>query len=250
MNNCLKLTQKLATAVDEFDFADRLKPSAIMEYFQNAATAHADEIGVGFEQMKSQNLCWVLNRMSAVIEESPRLDEELAINTMPHKPGVVDAIRDYYITDLSGKTLIRGTSRWCVLDIGNKAIRRCAPLFRYEDSQYIAEFALKEGNPQLPELSTIAGESEARFADNVKITDLDRNGHVNNARYGDIIVNCCDFGFYSTHKIKAFDFNFLCEMKMGNDYIVDVKNTGNESYFEAHGNTRVNPIFRARILWE
>ena len=39
------------TIVDEFDFLGRIKPSAILTYFQNAAVAHADLLGIGFEPM-------------------------------------------------------------------------------------------------------------------------------------------------------------------------------------------------------
>lgn len=248
MSNYLQHSQKIVTAVDEFDFLERIKPSAIMEYFQDLATVHASEIGIGYGEMKEQNLCWVLNRLSAIIDKSPKLGEEIIITTYPHKPGLVDAVRDYYITDVSGESLIRGTSRWCVLDIKSKAVRRCSPLFNYDDSAYNPKYAVPEGNPQLPGLDTLVGDVKSS-AGQVKITDLDRNGHMNNARYADIMVNCCDFDFYSSHEIKAFDFNFLCEMKIGNEYCVKSKTDGKTSWFEASGNTRVNPIFRASIEW-
>ena len=127
MSNYLQHSQKIVTAVDEFDFLERIKPSAIMEYFQDLATVHASEIGIGYGEMKEQNLCWVLNRLSAIIDKSPKLGEEIIITTYPHKPGLVDAVRDYYITDVSGESLIRGTSRWCVL-LNRKrlgVVRRC-----------------------------------------------------------------------------------------------------------------------------
>lgn len=249
MSSYLSHKKNVITSVDEFDYLERLKPSAIMEYFQDLATLHASEIGIGFEEMKSRNLCWVLNRLSAEIELYPEVGQEIVITTFPHKPSIVDAVRDYYITDIHGKNLIRGTSRWCVLDTNSKAVRRCSPLFSYDDSRYNPEFALENGNIQLPELETIDCKSESTYSSAVRITDLDRNGHVNNARYADIVLNSCDFDYYSTHSIRAFDFNFLCEMKIGNEYTVSVKTVNDASYFEASGNTRVNPIFRARILW-
>ena len=124
MANYLMHTHKIDAAVDEFDFLDRIKPSAIMGYFQDIAATHAVELGVGFDDLKVQGLFWVLNRLSAVIEKSPVIGEQITVTTYPHKPGTVDAIRDYIITDASGNTLIRGTSRWCVLDISSKAVRR------------------------------------------------------------------------------------------------------------------------------
>ncbi|MCI8458049.1 MAG: hypothetical protein HFE46_00040 [Clostridia bacterium] len=249
MNNYLQHTQRIVTAVDEFDFAERIKPSAVMEYFQDLATVHALEIGIGYEEMKSQNLCWVLNRLSAEIDRMPTLGEEITITTLPHKPGLVDAIRDYYITDQNGNSLIRGTSRWCVLDIVSKGVRRCAPLFHYDDTQYIPDAAVSNGNPQLSDISSM-GKIEKTVTGQVHITDLDRNGHMNNARYADIVVNCCDFKYYATHTIRAFDFNFLSEMKINDTYTVHMHTDGNASYFQAMGDRREDPVFRARILWK
>lgn len=249
MERFLRYSQKIVTAVDEFDFAERIKPSAIMEYFQDLATAHADEIGIGYEDMKARDLCWVLNRLSAVIDRSPALGEEIEITTFPHKPGLVDAVRDYYITNAAGESLIRGTSRWCVLHIRNKAVRRCAPLFAYDDSAYRPDFAVEDGNPQLPDIHSLQGEATKALQGKVQITDLDRNGHMNNARYADIVVNSCDFDYYASHTIKAFDFNFLSEMTVGAAYDVWQSTQQNTTYFEANGNARTNPVFRARIRW-
>lgn len=250
MSDFLYCSRKVVTTVDDFDFKEKIKPSAIMEYFQDMATVHASEIGIGYEEMKAKNLCWVLNRLSAVIYKNPLVGEEIILTTFPHKPGVVDAVRDYYIFSSAGENLIRGTSRWCVLDISNKAIRRCAPLFDYSDDRYNPEYAVSDGNAQLPDLYSVLGESLAPFCGQANITDLDRNGHVNNARYGDIIINSCDYGYYASHNIKSFDINFLTEMKIGNKYCVNMKMCENETFFEASGDTKRNPIFRAKITWQ
>lgn len=248
MPNYLVHTQQITTAVDEFDFLERVKPSAVMEYFQDMAATHAVELGVGFEDLKAQNLFWVLNRLSAVIDKQPVIGEPLTITTYPHKPGVVDAVRDYVITNSEGETLVRGTSRWCILDIHNKAIRRCAPMFRFNAEEYKPEFAVEDGNIRLPEIGEIEGERRVRHGV-VNITDIDRNGHMNNARYADLVVNSCDYEYYSTHSIKAFDFNFLAEMQVNSEYSVEMRTIGGTSYFEAIGNSD-RPIFRARILWD
>lgn len=249
MNEFLSHSYKIVTAVDEFDFAERIKPSAILEYFQDLATVHADEIGIGYHKMKEGNLCWVLNRLSAVIDKQPKLGEEVILTTFPHKPGLVDAFRDYYVTDTKGNSLIRGTSRWCVLDMASKAIRRCSPLFNYPDSAYCPRFAVEDGNPQLPNIENAEGEIEWSSSGKVNITDLDRNGHMNNARYADMAVNACDFEFYSAHEPKAFHFNFLAEMKAGEGYEMQVKTKGDESYFEAVSTLKHKPVFRASVLW-
>ncbi|MDE6398385.1 MAG: hypothetical protein K2L51_03600, partial [Clostridiales bacterium] len=120
----------------------------------------------------------------------------------------------------------------------------------YDDAMYRPDFAVEDSNPQLPDAHTLQnGAITSLQQGKVVITDLDRNGHMNNARYADIVVNSCDFDYYATHTIKAFDFNFLAEMTIGNEYTVFQHMRENVSYFEANGNMRTDPIFRARIQW-
>ncbi|MDE7394745.1 MAG: hypothetical protein K2M95_01330, partial [Clostridiales bacterium] len=227
----------------------RIKPSAILTYFQNAAVAHADLLGIGYEPMKAKNLCWVLKRLSAVIEKSPVLGEKITVTTLPHKPGIADVMRDYIITNANGECLIRGTSRWCVLDTVSMAVRRCAPMFSYADDQYTPEFTVENGNPQLPEWDGIEAQTGCSFDGRVLLTDLDYNAHMNNVRYADAVINGCDFDFYATHTIRALDFNFLAQMRVGDTYTVRRKDTGAESYFEMVSPKSPRPIFRARLEW-
>ena len=249
MSAYLAYQTTVETTVDEFDFLGRIKPSAILSYFQKAAVAHAERLGVGYTALQEQNLCWVLNRLSAVIEKSPVSGEKITITTMPHKPAFADVLRDYIVTNEKGERLIRGTSRWCVLDTVTMAVRRCAPLFPYADDCYTPEFALKEGNPQLPAWENVVGTSIDAFDARVLLTDLDYNMHMNNVRYADSVMNGCDFDFYATHTIRSLDFNFLAQMRVGDAYTVRRKDKGGETYFEMISPKYPRPIFRARLQW-
>ena len=239
----------IETDVDEFDFLGRIKPSAILAYFQNVAVAHANLLGIGYAAMQEKNLCWVLNRLSAVIEKSPAPGEKIIVTTFPHKPSFADVLRDYIVTNESGERLMLGTSRWCVLDTLTTAVRRCAPLFPYSDDRYTPDFTLKDGNPQLPAWENVEAESVDAFEGFVRLSDLDRNIHMNNVRYADAVMNGCDFDFYATHTICALDFNFLAQMRVGDDYIVRRKDKGKESFFEMISPKNPRPIFRARLQW-
>lgn len=244
----LRHSQTFCTAVRDFDFADRIKPSALLEYLQEIAVAHATQLGVGYDAMCAKGLCWVLNRVGVRIERSPRPDERITAVTYPHKPGIADAVRDYLLTDKDGNVLVRATSRWCVLNIRSRAVARVAPLFAaYPDEAYDPAYALEDGNIQLPPL---AGDAYIATEDKVRITDLDRNGHMNNARYGDIAVNSCDHDYYATHTIRAFYVNFLSELKAGDRYRVRRADGDGQTDFEAEGSGRAYPVFRARIEWQ
>ena len=44
----------------DLDKYDIIKPSAILEFFQDIAGIHADELGIGYETCKQKNLAWVV----------------------------------------------------------------------------------------------------------------------------------------------------------------------------------------------
>lgn len=246
-SNFLHREQDFIVAVNELDYMDRLKPSAIAQFFQNLATSHAVDLGIGFEEMKEKNLFWILSRMSVIIEKSPKLGEKIFVSTFPKKPNMVDAVREFYIMDENGDILVRATSKWCVVDVSSRSIRRCQPLFKSYDSEYTTESALENGNPQLPSLDTkILSDKVYNFE--VLITDLDRNIHMNNARYGDIIINCCELEKLNEYSVKAFDINFLSELKIGEKFVVRKAEEGNYTYFEATKNLSTI-VFRAKIEW-
>ena len=47
----------------DFDRYLRIKPSSVLELFQDAAGQHAEEIGVGYEEMAKRSYAWVLTKV-------------------------------------------------------------------------------------------------------------------------------------------------------------------------------------------
>lgn len=241
----LNLTRQFSVAIDELDMYDRLKISAIMQYFQDMAAAHAEIIGVGYEHMRSKNLMWVLSRLKAEIKRFPRFDEKISALTYPKKPGLADADRDYYIYGEDGETIITGTSKWCVLDIESRRIKRCAPLFAFTDNRFMPKDSVRGGCPPIP---ATEGEFSVVESDRVRYTDMDRNGHMNNARYGDIIMDAFPPEKLNASRYKGFEINFMSEIMQGDEYILCSTNCLTQSFFEAKDRNG-NSIFRARVFF-
>lgn len=236
----LHYTKQTTGGVDDTDFAGHLKISAILRYFQDLATAHAEQLGIGFAAMQGRKQAWVLNRVCAEIAEHPHAEERLTTETYPHKPNAVDAVRDYYLYGEDGRLLVKGTSKWCVLDVETRAIRRVAPLFKFPPEAYTQRQAIADGCMPIEKANT-----QPVYEAVVRITDLDRNGHVNNARYGDMILNACSKEWLQENTVAGFSLHYMSELRYGNTYTV--YGTPNQDGFEGRcGDTE---IFRARVSW-
>lgn len=242
----LSYSMDYTVAVDEVDFSERLKPSAVLQYFQDLATLHANVLGIGFQKMLKANLIWVLTRMTVNYNRYPKIGEKITVTTFPEKPHVADAIRDYYITDENGKTIISGSSKWVVIDFNNHMIRRCSNLFDFEDSKYIPYAPFENANRTLSDKDC---DYECIMSDKVHICELDRNVHMNNARYGDIMLNSFSIDWLKKHSIQKFDINFLSELKYGDCYNV-YKSTekGLTTSLRAEKDDKI--AFRAEIDWK
>ena len=241
----LSHSETFGVALDEIDFTERLKPSAVLQYFQNLATVHADILGIGFSEMLEKNMIWVLTRLSVKYYRSPEVGEKIRVVTFPRKPATAYALRDFYVYDEDEKLIVSGASKWLVIDINNHLIRRCSVLFDYPDDAYMPDEPFEEANKTLSDAKD--GQMKHIMSDIVHVSDLDRNGHMNNARYGDIILNAFDVERYKTHAIDRFDLNFISEMKFGKKYDVYKCDEGDISQIRAESDGAVT--FRAEVCW-
>jgi len=242
----LQYSREITVAVSHLDFCRCLKPSAVMGYFQDVATEHADILGIGYDDLLKKGLAWVMIRMSFVIRKSPKIGEILTISTFPEKPKNSDVNRGYYVRDKSGKIIISASSKWCVLDVSTQKVQRLAPIFeKFGDDEYTLLEPLENANPKIEKLSENAIVEPFLFT--VQVTDLDHNGHMNNTRYGDVILNALGVETLRKHAILRIDINFMAQLFIGDKYEVFKERTNDIVLIEARKSESGAIIFKARV---
>ena len=85
--NEMKYETKIILYNSYFDVNERLTPKSILNIFQDVASHHAEEIGVGFDDLIKLNLYWVLSRIKFDIISMPYINQEVIIQTWPHEKG-------------------------------------------------------------------------------------------------------------------------------------------------------------------
>lgn len=198
--------EKFRLRTNDFDTYDHLTPSAVLDFFQDVAGSHAIEIGVGYEDMLKRDLLWVLLRTKYEVIKYPSLYSSLNVKTWPKPKGKIDFDREYEIYDENGDLIIRGISKWVVV---NKSTRRIS-LTRdinyscglYDYSNYpesiskIEDFDI-DGLPYKEQITTFL--------------DLDHNKHINNTSYAKYIINSLDLS--EDDFIKTFEINHIKEVQ-------------------------------------
>ena len=246
----LHYRHEVTVAVSDTDFNGQIKPSALMGYFQDIAAAHAGLLGLGYDDMMKNNLVWVMIRMSFKVLVSPEIGEPLTIVTFPEKPNAADVNRGYYIYNKAGETVVLGSTKWCALDVDKHKPHRCRQIFeRFADADFIPTQPFDDANIKLGAISECGAPIEEPIVYTVQVTDLDKNIHMNNARYGDIIINVCGVEMLQKNSLVRVDVNFMSQLLNGDVYEVFKAQNGDTTFIEAKKAGSDTVVFRARAEW-
>lgn len=168
----------------DFDKFNRIKPSAVLDLFQDAAGQHAEELGVGFDAMLARDYLWVLVRIKFTILAQPKSYQRVTVKTWPLAPGRVNYRRECCIEDADGKRLIMGSSEWVVIHREKRSFVSVPDLYPFSDGFHEEQmFAGKLG--KLRTFEAVNGP----YAVNAGFSELDANDHVNNTKYADYVLD-------------------------------------------------------------
>ena len=81
-----KISRKFTLRNYETDFDQKLKPSALLGYFQETAGDHSEEMGLGFAKLAGEGRFWVLSKIYVEVDSRPSFRDEITVETWPHVP--------------------------------------------------------------------------------------------------------------------------------------------------------------------
>ncbi len=150
--------------------------ATMMNVFQEAASHHAEALGMGFPHLKPRKLGWVLNRFRLKMRRYPVYGETISIRTWPRMGKRIFAYRDV-VFSVGEDSVGFGSSVWCLIDTEErKALSLCGALDSFPCRD---ERVFDEEIPSVPAVQAPKWEwrTDARYS------ELDLNGHVNNSVY-------------------------------------------------------------------
>lgn len=200
----------------DVDTTGRLKPSALFRLLQDAASAHAEDLGLGFYRLSSRfGLTWVLVRIRVDISRMPTLHEELTVETWPRPPRSLQFDREFLVRDKQGGVAVRAASVWSLMDLVNRRIRRSgevAGLFPPVDDRLALTQRPGKCKPAAPPREV--------YRRRIGYSDLDLNEHLNNARYVDFVMDCFSLEEHREFRLSSIEMAFLREALPGQTLIL------------------------------
>ena len=174
----------------DFDRYARLKPQAIFDILQDVATEQATEMGIGDDVLLESGTFWVITRAKIQILDQPRRHETVTARTWPHTLTKLSFLRDYWIRGDDGRLLVKATSEWVLMDLANRTF--ASPISVYDGPQDFDEARSFESKPK--KIKNFEEDPAAGVRITPAFSEIDQNGHVNNAMYWKFVFDTLDLG--------------------------------------------------------
>jgi medium-chain acyl-[acyl-carrier-protein] hydrolase len=155
-----------------------IKPNALMQYLQEAAARHAEQLGVGFADLERWDCFWVLVNLRLEMTDTPRWRDGLTIRTWPSGRTRLLASREFVGEGADGRELFRATSEWMILDKHGSRPKNLSRL-----DLHLPPTGAKVLSTELQRLQRAPAPYVHTATISVPFSALDFNGHVNNTEY-------------------------------------------------------------------
>ncbi len=188
----------------DFDCERRILPSSVLDLFQDAAGAHAKVLGCGYDNLIKQSLVWVLTRVRYVCVSDVPMFSRVKVRTWPLPPTRFGYTREYKILAEDGTTLFKGSSEWVLMNIVDRRLATAQNIYNLTEFCEDRNFC-----DRATKLKTFEADS-APITIYPRFTDIDMNGHVNNTKYLNFVLDAAPLK--TNEKICALQIDYRKEV--------------------------------------
>lgn len=223
---------------------NRLKLSWLLGCVQDVAGQHSALLGKNQLEYNGHRLFWAVTRHRVQITRLPKARETITLETWPCPTTRVAYPRACVAYDQAGNELFRVISLWVLMDTESRAMI-------LPGKSGIEVAGITTGKELGAPASLTPLTSEQQVLRQVNFTDLDVNGHMNNAQYLNWVEDILPSGFYQDHPAREFVICYLNEAREGQQVEVNWTLEG-DLRVDAHLNDPEQPenkhrIFAARV---
>jgi len=194
--------QQFSVRMHESDHLGRLRALSLLNYFQDAASEHAEKLGAGVVELMRLSLTWVISRYHVKILRYPRWTEAVELTTWPSLNEGLFALREFEIKDKKGEALAAATSSWMLIDLKTK--RPVSPADRLARYLLNPERAVRSDFEPLP----VVGPADFEKSFQVRMSDLDWNRHANHVAYIAWSLETASPDFLEKHRPAEIEVDF------------------------------------------
>ena len=217
----------------------------LANYLQQAAGEHAEALGLGAQRLMDDGLYWVLTRQYVEIDHWPKGGSRIKVETWPSDRPRQLFRRDFLVRDDAGSVLARATSAWALIDGETRRAVKAPPwvaaAVAYDTSrstEFPVRKAVQSGDP----------DHERQIV--TRWSDLDQNGHVNNASLAGFVLESLPTDYLSSHRLAAIDLIFRSECGANEDLCSRSACVSSNRFIHEVVPGHGSQVVRATTVWE
>ena len=204
-----------------------------MRLFQECCIAHTEELGMGRAMTLDRGFLWVVDSLHFSVTRWPEYDEDITLRCYPGRTLHYLFPRYLEVVDSHGEVCVRATSLWSLIDEKTRSL--IDPKEKgivIEGNEHGDEIAPAMGMPvqSIPDVRTLVAH----------YSNVDINGHMNNAAYMDFIMDSFSEDDLENKTIKDIVLCFKKEIRLGQTVEVTIGKI-KDSYFA------FSPYFSAKV---
>lgn len=215
----------------DVDLFNQCRPSAVLGFLQEAATQAALALGVSGPQIREKYNClWMVTRNWVELDAPLRWNDLLTVRTWHRGASGASTYRDFDLLR-DGRPIGQGVSVWVMVDTDERKLFRMRNLTEFQgtDGGELNK-SIKLRRPAMPETF------DSRTRRDLRYSDTDINGHVNNAHYADFACDSLHLEELGRGKfVRSFQIGYVSECRAGEAVWVDTAARGDELFARGEG---------------
>lgn len=161
----------------ESDSTEKMLPTTAMNYFQEASTNQGNQLGLGGDYLKANNLAWFLVKYRIRFNDYPRYQDEVTVTTRATGMEKFCATRRFTIEDGAGTEKVVADTQWLLINRESEKMERID-----QHPEMAAYECFEKGEPIFKKISKI-NQIDLEKSFSVRFLDIDFNKHVNHVKY-------------------------------------------------------------------
>jgi medium-chain acyl-[acyl-carrier-protein] hydrolase len=188
-----------------------VKTNALMQYMQEAAACHAEQLGLGIREIERRGCLWVLVNLRIEMSTTPGWGDEVIVATWPSGCTRLIASREFIGRSPEGLEFFRAASDWMILD---KQTGRPKNLDRLDINLPQSGDKVLAAPPDRLQ----PAEGYTRICSlRVPFSAVDLNGHVNNTEYVRWALDAIHQHLGDLPEIRTVQLTYMAEVFAGDE---------------------------------
>lgn len=241
----MKYTQKYRIYENDVDFRKMATLGTLLRYCQQIGAEDAEHYGITPELYASTHTSYVLAKLALHITRTPRVEETITVQTEPE--ALHRAVNRRFTTfcDAQGREEACVDSRWVLIDTDKRMILRKHPE-GFPTTGWVDKL-----DRELPiKLTKVKREDcEELGTHRAVYSRCDRNGHMNNTVYADLICDALPLEVWRTHTVTDVILYYHKEVPMGESTRLYPRRSGRKSAGIWPGGRGIPATLKPKLPW-